>query len=321
MPNGSHWRSSALVAVLGILIITSYTRAQSAIYLSARGATVWDGSCPSTNCLVNSPCAVPDTLLSVNAPSLSCMIHFNSGNYSTPLSLQAALPNTTIDLVLGNSDNSVFALALSLTAGDVSLSGAFSNSYVNLSKQANSQVRTLTVTPSAMPPSSAGARCTGSLAMSLYGFDCIGGEWHKYGDWVISQQVRFLNGSSPIFIHGDVSFLSNGSLYFTGPRSGVAISGCITTPKNSIVLDYSDGWLDQDGWSKRSSPLRRYAPLLEPTSHSSSSTPTSASKRKSSPLCTSQTDFKFTSRRATSAATVSSLASSSASLASCWWLQ
>lgn len=245
----SPWRFCALVATICIILAISCAAEDADIYLSPQGATAWDGSCPSAACASNSPCSVPSSLVSINAPSKHCSIAFGSGSYSGTLQLQQSSPNTTIAIVLRSTNYSALSLSASIAAEDVSLSGFLSGSYVSFSKKANSQTHTLTVTSSAVSAPSSGALCQGPASMYSYGFTCINGEWHRSGDWVISRQVRFLSESSKIFVEGNVSFAPGGSIYFVGMESGFTISGCITSKPDTIYLDYSDGWPSRrSGW-------------------------------------------------------------------------
>lgn len=106
-----------------------------------------------------------------------------------------------------------------------------------------------TSTPVTSPPVRA-SFCAGPSSMRSYNFFCMNGEWHRFGNWEVTQEVRFTSDSAPIVIDGNVSFANGGSIHLTGKDSGMLIKGCITSNANNLYLDYTSGWPKLQGWTQ-----------------------------------------------------------------------
>ena len=103
----------------------------------------------------------------------------------------------------------------------------------------------VTITPNSPPPTtkapSTGGTCTGFVPSN---FACVQGVWTYNGNWIINSKAELdgTNTVSPIYVNGNVTIQSGGSLYFRGNLATLRVSGCVTAPINSIFLDYTKGW-------------------------------------------------------------------------------
>lgn len=110
-----------------------------------------------------------------------------------------------------------------------------------------------TIAPKSNAPVNFGKPCTGwSFRLVRAGFTCFNGVWLHQGSWVVEEHLRIEADSSPVYVQGNVSF-GGGSIYLTGYKSGIQLSGCFKSYGNGagealLILDYSRGWPKTGRW-------------------------------------------------------------------------